>query len=139
MSMTQILRALIQKNVILFTMGFLCLFLTILIFSRSPNAVKLEDNFRVEVTQKRQDFRLEQQTIALIVDDKRQMSPSELDQINTLVRAAVGYDPARGDVIRIMTMTFQKPAGMNFNKENMLLIIEAMVLLSLLLLFAATC
>lgn len=154
--MTSLLRNASQKNAILIAIGFLCLFLAGLIFSKAFTNVRLEDtpenqvkmqinalltpvlgveNFKVEVTQKRKDLSLEQQTIAVIVDDKRQLSPSELDQINTIIRAAVGYDVARGDMIRVMTMPFQKPQGFLFNKDVMLLIIEAIVLLALLLLF----
>jgi flagellar biosynthesis/type III secretory pathway M-ring protein FliF/YscJ len=103
------------------------------------NPVLGMENFRVEVTQIRQDFKIERQTIAVIVDEARQISPPELDQINTLLRAAIGYDAARGDMIRVMAMPFQKQnAGnsfLNFNRDNLILIFELFILASLIVLF----
>jgi flagellar M-ring protein FliF len=39
--------------------------------------------------------------------DYQDRSPAEMDKISSLVRSAVGYDPARGDQVEIINMRFQ--------------------------------
>jgi flagellar M-ring protein FliF len=60
-------------------------------------------------------------TVAVLVNDKQVGTPqapkfepraaAELSRIESLVRSAVGYDSARGDVVTVMSMPFSVPAA----------------------------
>jgi flagellar biosynthesis/type III secretory pathway M-ring protein FliF/YscJ len=97
------------------------------------------ENFRIEVSQTRQDLSLIKQSVAVIVDETRQMSPNELDQINTLIRAAIGYDAARGDMIRVIAMPFQKQNAvmslLSHHRDNVILLFELAILAVLAMVF----
>lgn len=65
--------------------------------------------------------RIQRMTVAVAVDDKRvpgvdgepatfePRSPEEIDRILTLVKSAVGFDEARGDVITVENIAFARP------------------------------
>lgn len=65
--------------------------------------------------------RVQRMTVAVAVDDKRipgvdgepatyeSRTPEEIDRILTLVKSAVGFDEARGDVITVENIAFARP------------------------------
>ena len=64
-------------------------------------------------------------------------SPEQLEQIETLVKSAIGYDPNRGDTVEIVNMRFAKidpievdkdSVFMGLNKQDLLPLIEIIVL-----------
>ena len=64
-------------------------------------------------------------------------SPEQLEQIETLVKSAIGYDPNRGDTVEIVNMRFAKidpievddgSLFMGLNKQDLMPLIEIIVL-----------
>ena len=64
-------------------------------------------------------------------------SPDQLEQIETLVKSAIGYDPNRGDTVEIVNMRFAKidpievddgSLFMGLNKQDLMPLIEIIVL-----------
>ena len=64
-------------------------------------------------------------------------SPEQLEQIETLVKSAIGYDPNRGDTVEIVNMRFAKidpievdegSVFMGLNKQDLMPLIEIIVL-----------
>lgn len=68
-------------------------------------------------------------SVAVLVDGKYTMSPNgdevyiprtdeEIDQINTLVKNAIGFDEERGDKVDIINMEFSKDSGVVLPEED---------------------
>lgn len=82
-----------------------------------------KDAFRVEVSPSQNG----KQMVAITLDEAKPLSQAETDSLNTLVRATIGYDPARGDVIRIIPMAF-KTSWSDLSNDQMILMSEIFVL-----------
>jgi len=71
-------------------------------------------------------------------DAYRARSPEEMEQIEKLVRSAIGFDSDRGDTIEVVNMRFAAPPGdlegdgpiefLGFTKDDMLRLIQPIVL-----------
>jgi flagellar biosynthesis/type III secretory pathway M-ring protein FliF/YscJ len=96
-----------------------------------------KENFRVEVSQARKDFNIERQSVAILIDEAKALPHETLQQVDSLLRAAIGHDVARGDILRITNVAFTTPsASFSLTNEQKLYALEAVILLALLILAA---
>jgi flagellar biosynthesis/type III secretory pathway M-ring protein FliF/YscJ len=82
-----------------------------------------KDAFRVEISPTQNG----KQMVAITLDEAKPLSQSETDDLTTLVRAAVGYDAARGDIIRIIPVAF-KASWVDLSSDQTILMLELSVL-----------
>jgi flagellar biosynthesis/type III secretory pathway M-ring protein FliF/YscJ len=71
-------------------------------------------------------------SLILIIDEAKQPSSEKLDEIKQVLRTGSGFSPARGDVLRVMVLPFNR-----FNPNFWGLVLGALLLLSLPLYFIA--
>jgi Flagellar M-ring protein C-terminal len=75
------------------------------LFSGLLNPLIGVGNYRLEVNKGEND-RL---SLALIIDEAKQPSSEKLEEIKLALRAASGFSPARGDILRVSILPFSKP------------------------------
>ena len=120
------------------------------------NSARTEETVNYEIskttkTEVKEGEGLQRLSVAVVVDDMRIIdeegvssfeprSPEELARILTLVRSAVGYDEARGDVVEVVNMSFvrpdismdggaEKPGMLDFDKQDLMRMAELLILL----------
>jgi hypothetical protein len=80
-----------------------------------------KNSYKIEAT-----IAQNKQTIAILLDEKLNLSPRENDDIQQLLRAAIGYDAARGDMIRMIAMPLKSSF---FTTDRLLIAFEILALL----------
>jgi flagellar biosynthesis/type III secretory pathway M-ring protein FliF/YscJ len=83
-----------------------------------------KNSYKIEAT-----IAQNKQTIAILIDEKLNLSPRESDDIMQLLRAAIGYDAARGDMIRMIAMPLKQTF---FTMDRLLIAFEILALLLIL-------
>jgi flagellar M-ring protein FliF len=121
----------------------------------SHNSTALEETFNYEISRTTETMiteagAIKRLSVAVVVDgiytydaagdaDYAPRSQAELDQINALVRSAMGYDAERGDQIEVVNMQFadrpgvtagtEAPGLFDFTREDLMRFIEMAVTL----------
>lgn len=118
--------------------------------ARTEETVNYEIS-RTTKTEVKEGEGLQRLSVAVVVDDMRIIdeegvstfqprSAEELQRIVALVRSAVGYDEARGDVVEVVNMSFvrpdismeggaENPGMLDFDKHDIMRIAELVILL----------
>jgi len=119
--------------------------------SSSENRERTEETINYEISRTVRNTtqaggRVQRLSVAVLVDGKMvpdgsgeavytERPPEELEQIATLVRSAIGFDAARGDVVEVINMPFSDPPAMpaeggwfDFGKHDLMRLTELAVL-----------
>jgi flagellar M-ring protein FliF len=119
--------------------------------SSSETTVRSEEMTNYEISRRVRNHiqsggRLRRLSVAVLVDGRlvpdasgqlvrRPLEPRELEQLATLVRSAVGFDAARGDVVDVVNMPFSDPPILEIaepwlplGKDDLLRLAEALAI-----------